>query len=150
MRWGWLERAACRGKWSVMDASPDDSQTTVAKAKAVCRYCPVNVPCLSWALEMPDREDPGGTVAGTTATERRRLRLRVRARRRANGDGPVPEDMRRCQTCGRVLELEEAFDRTGRGWWWTCKDCRAEERRVRADRLRREAEERYRGSRRAG
>jgi WhiB family redox-sensing transcriptional regulator len=46
----------------------------VAQAKALCRTCPVQAACLTWALSDPDPAI-GMVAGGTTPAERRRLRL---------------------------------------------------------------------------
>lgn len=55
-----------------------------AEAKAVCRACPVRVPCLEWAIQAGERT---GVWGGTSPDERARLRQqrRHRAEQRAAG-----------------------------------------------------------------
>jgi len=70
----WLEAAACQ------DCDPDlffpdgragPALRQVEDAKEICRACPVQVPCLAWALE----HGVGfGVWGGTTEAERRALR----------------------------------------------------------------------------
>lgn len=84
VRVNWRETAACR------DADPDlffplgpagPALVRVEEAKRVCRACPVQAPCLAWAL---DHGVGSGVWGGTTEDERRALR------RPAVRDRPVP------------------------------------------------------------
>lgn len=58
MRNDWMARAACVGRWWVMDVEVGDGQTRaglryeLAQAEAVCRYCPVLAECRVWADEV--------------------------------------------------------------------------------------------------
>ncbi len=65
----WTRQALCaghpdRGAWF-----PEDGESP-ARAKAVCRACPVRSECLAFALKTGQRE---GVWGGTTPYERRRL-----------------------------------------------------------------------------
>lgn len=51
------------------EAGPDMYRTT-AKAKAICRQCPVAAPCLEFALDNNEQ----GIWGNTTARDRQRLR----------------------------------------------------------------------------
>lgn len=70
----WRKDAACR------HADPDlffpisltgPAWDQIHEAKRICRTCPVQEPCLAWALRVPD---VAGIWGGTTETERRAIR----------------------------------------------------------------------------
>jgi WhiB family transcriptional regulator, redox-sensing transcriptional regulator len=72
----WRDDAVCR------DADPDlffpvgttgPAQGDVDEAKRICRACPAQTQCLSWAL---DHGVTDGVWGGTTADERRVIRRR--------------------------------------------------------------------------
>jgi WhiB family redox-sensing transcriptional regulator len=73
---GWQMNAACRGHDATLFFSPTHVETKEekdlreARAKAVCRECPVRVQCLDASLEM---REPYGIWGGLNETERRRL-----------------------------------------------------------------------------
>jgi WhiB family redox-sensing transcriptional regulator len=76
----WRHGAACRDHdpeiwFPVGNTGPALQQ--VAKAKAVCRGCPVVQDCLDWAIESGQTD---GVCGGMTETERRSF-SRDRARR---------------------------------------------------------------------
>jgi len=78
----WQDRAACRGTDVLLFFGPDDEagperEIREAKAKAVCRLCPVRVQCLAYALRNSIWH---GSWGGLNAEERARERRR-RARR---------------------------------------------------------------------
>jgi hypothetical protein len=52
----WRERAACLGKGDAFFPDPSDTER-VAKAEAICRYCPVIENCR--ALARANREESG-------------------------------------------------------------------------------------------
>lgn len=56
----WMDQAACRGKWYVFDAADFEP------AVAICRSCPVLLPCRAWALETP----VAGVAGGMTEEDR--------------------------------------------------------------------------------
>ena len=69
IRGEWIRRAACIGKWALMEG-PD-----TAAAKRLCfTACAVRADCRAWVLPLSRRADPGGVVAGLTRRERNRLR----------------------------------------------------------------------------
>ncbi len=70
----WRDHAACR------DEDPElffpagtrgPARAQIARAKTVCRRCPVSAQCLQWAL---DSGQDSGVWGGASATERRALR----------------------------------------------------------------------------
>jgi WhiB family transcriptional regulator, redox-sensing transcriptional regulator len=74
VRVNWREAAGCR------DADPDlffpvgtagPALRRIQEAKRICRACPVQAPCLDWAL---DQGVGSGVWGGTTEDERRALR----------------------------------------------------------------------------
>jgi WhiB family transcriptional regulator, redox-sensing transcriptional regulator len=79
---GWQERAACRGDDSGYFFAPSyferraEKDAREAVAKAICARCPVQGPCLDYALRV--REDHG-VWGGLNEMERRAL-LRARGR----------------------------------------------------------------------
>jgi WhiB family redox-sensing transcriptional regulator len=68
----WHRQAACRGMTELF--FPDDSDPADV-AKAVCRRCPVRIPCLDYAIANGEKY---GIWGGFSERERRRLR-RLRA-----------------------------------------------------------------------
>ncbi len=79
--WGWQFDAACRGEDSSLFFAPnyfekrEEKYAREAKAKAICRRCPVSGPCLSYALRI---REPHGIWGGLNELERRQL-LRERS-----------------------------------------------------------------------
>lgn len=72
----WRHRAACKSEdpelfFPVGDTGPALLQ--IAKAKAVCRRCPVQAQCLNWALTSGQ---DFGVWGGLSETERRAVRQR--------------------------------------------------------------------------
>lgn len=72
----WRHRAACKSEdpelfFPVGDTGPALLQ--IAKAKAVCRRCPVQAQCLNWALTSGQ---DAGVWGGLSETERRAVRQR--------------------------------------------------------------------------
>jgi len=73
----WRNRAACR------DSDPETffpdgdiraGRAKIKAAKLICRTCPVNAACLSWALASGQQ---AGIWGGLTEDERRRLHRRA-------------------------------------------------------------------------
>lgn len=74
----WRELAVCRDVdpelfFPVAEPGTSLYRREVARAKAVCRRCPVVAECLEWALT----DLPYGVAGGMTEDERRALRRRV-------------------------------------------------------------------------
>ncbi|MFF3504579.1 WhiB family transcriptional regulator [Streptomyces sp. NPDC003247] len=74
----WREAAACRSEdpelfFPVGEEGPARRQ--IEQARAVCRRCPVRVPCASWALRNAERDGVWGAM---TAGERRDVLFRRR------------------------------------------------------------------------
>ena len=73
----WREHAACRDHdprlWFPTDTGRSE---TAARAKAICRDCPVSLPCLNWALDNGERF---GIWGGLGEQERKRLRRAERS-----------------------------------------------------------------------
>ena len=73
---GWMTRAACAQPgvepgWFVVEEDAADAPALLARAKAVCRVCPVRL----WCRIHADAAGEYGVYAGETYTERvRRLR----------------------------------------------------------------------------
>ena len=79
---GWRDQAACRSVGAGLffpTGSTGASIDWIQSAKAVCRSCPVQDPCLQFALET---NQEAGVWGGTDEDERRRLRKAWRAGRR--------------------------------------------------------------------
>lgn len=73
---GWQAQAACRGRDATLFFPPatgelkEDKLAREARAKAICRECPVRNECLDFAL---DTREPYGIWGGLNELERRRL-----------------------------------------------------------------------------
>ncbi len=83
--WDWQLRAACRGLDSRLFFHPDGERRVVrsqreARAKQLCRSCPVLAQCRQHALEM---HEPDGVWGGMSKSEREQVWL-VRDRRLAH------------------------------------------------------------------
>jgi WhiB family redox-sensing transcriptional regulator len=74
----WKLAGACR--FSNTDMFFPASDTDAVEAKAVCERCPVQEPCLEYALEV---REPEGIWGGRTFAERRSILRRRRERQRA-------------------------------------------------------------------
>ncbi|KOG35171.1 WhiB family transcriptional regulator [Streptomyces resistomycificus] len=79
----WRDHAACRQEdpdlfFPIGSTGPALVQQE--QAKAVCRRCPVQEPCLQWAL---DTGQTLGVWGGTSENERRSLRRRAGSRRKS-------------------------------------------------------------------
>jgi WhiB family transcriptional regulator, redox-sensing transcriptional regulator len=76
VREAWQQRAACRGPDTWLFFPPShferrgDKDAREARAKAVCRTCPVRRECLDFALKI---REPYGIWGGLTEVERRDL-----------------------------------------------------------------------------
>ncbi|MCA1692056.1 MAG: WhiB family transcriptional regulator [Acidimicrobiales bacterium] len=68
MKLSWRQRGACVGLDPDVFYPPSDEESD--EAKAICASCPVQEPCLEFAL---DSREADGIWGGTTARERRRL-----------------------------------------------------------------------------
>ena len=77
----WFPHAACRDRTDV-DWFPEPNEDA-APAKAVCRTCPHQIECLTYALS-PGHLGSVGVLGGTTERERRSMRRRTIAERRAS------------------------------------------------------------------
>ena len=89
----WLDRAACQGMDAPLFFGPDqearpEREIREAKAKAVCKLCPVLMPCLDYALRNSIRYGIWGGLNGEE-------RARERRRRARQADGRVTADLRR-------------------------------------------------------
>ena len=79
VREAWQQRAACRGPDTWLFFPPnhferkDEKEAREARAKAVCRTCPVRIECLDYALRI---REPYGIWGGLTELERREVLLR--------------------------------------------------------------------------
>lgn len=60
-----LAGAACVGRHQLFDATGDDpaSRHRQEQAIALCRQCPVLLPCTRWLDSLPPHQRPLGTVA---------------------------------------------------------------------------------------
>jgi WhiB family redox-sensing transcriptional regulator len=66
----WMEHAAC-GDADQAPFFPSRGESS-DKARAICRRCPVRVPCLEYALAANERH---GVWAGTSERQRRRAQV---------------------------------------------------------------------------
>jgi WhiB family transcriptional regulator, redox-sensing transcriptional regulator len=72
----WQQSAACKGPLQAVFFPPshleprDDKSRREARAKAICKLCPVNAPCLDYAVRIREAH---GVWGGTTEVERRAL-----------------------------------------------------------------------------
>lgn len=72
----WQTRAACRGPQAVVFYPPstferkEERRRREARAKDICRTCPVRQPCLDYALSI---REPHGIWGGLNEAERRTL-----------------------------------------------------------------------------
>lgn len=71
-RHSWSKRAACRNVDT--DLFYPDRGGDIRAAKRICRACPVQAPCLDYALERGERY---GVWGGLSERERRRLKRRA-------------------------------------------------------------------------
>ncbi|MEU0336727.1 WhiB family transcriptional regulator [Streptomyces sp. NPDC006193] len=74
----WRDEAACAGEdpelfFPLSDSVAPDSQAS--SARAICRRCPVLLPCRSWAIEHGEDD---GIWGATTAAQRRAIRRATR------------------------------------------------------------------------
>lgn len=79
---GWRHQAACRRTDPHVFFPPGGSGAAISHihaAKAVCRSCPVQTPCLQFALET---KQEAGIWGGKNEEERRQLRSPARPGRR--------------------------------------------------------------------
>ncbi len=78
----WQPVALCRGSHSHLFFPPssaerkEERERREARAKSICKVCPVNMECLAYALEI---REPYGIWGGLTETERRGLYTSVPA-----------------------------------------------------------------------
>lgn len=76
----WKARAACRGPESFVFFPPphperrDERLGREAKAKQICAQCPVQDPCLEFAISI---REPHGIWGGLTESERRNHEARL-------------------------------------------------------------------------
>jgi WhiB family transcriptional regulator, redox-sensing transcriptional regulator len=71
----WRDMAACKGKSELFFPPATAGRGALNEARKICARCPVQEPCLEYALtEMSTFDDGAGMYAGTTAMERRVLR----------------------------------------------------------------------------
>ena len=72
----WQPVALCRGNHSHLFFPPstterkDERERREARAKSICRVCPVKKPCLEYAMEI---REPYGIWGGLTEAERRTI-----------------------------------------------------------------------------
>jgi WhiB family redox-sensing transcriptional regulator len=72
----WQVKAACRGPQAAVFFPPphferkDEKLEREARAKAICRTCPVRRPCLDYAIRI---REPHGIWGGLSESERKHL-----------------------------------------------------------------------------
>ena len=77
----WMSDAACRG--SAHDFTDEKNKATRDACLQICGRCPVRVPCLDWALELPDQV---GIAGGTDSAARRAIRANRKNQRKDTSD----------------------------------------------------------------
>ena len=87
----WRELAACRGAdpelfFPLTESGPSLGQ--IRQAKQICRVCPVQRACLTWALQHAMGE---GIWGGSTETERRAIVAGLNGRRAFLPPAPRPQ-----------------------------------------------------------
>jgi WhiB family redox-sensing transcriptional regulator len=76
----WRNHAACRSQDPELFfpiGTTDRALAQLQRAKAVCRTCPVQAPCLDWALRSEPIGQESGVAAGLSEGERRALKRRA-------------------------------------------------------------------------
>lgn len=63
----WQDQARCSGRTETFFSERSED---IAEAKAICRFCPARIPCLSAALE---RREAFGVWGGRDSRERKRM-----------------------------------------------------------------------------
>lgn len=72
----WMEDGACVGhnpEWWFADSYRTDDRDTQHAAIAICRRCPVQTKCLTYAMETEPGWERHGVWGGLTADARRKL-----------------------------------------------------------------------------
>lgn len=73
----WRDQGACRSEDPDLFfpiGTTDLAMAQVQQARAVCHRCPVQEPCLQWALHSEPISQVAGVCAGLSGDERRDLR----------------------------------------------------------------------------
>lgn len=123
-----LPGAACAGHAALMDPR-HPTRTTTRDARTICATCPALQACAAWATTLTTDDDPGGTIAGTTATQRQKARRTAAATQRARARTTLRtlRTTKACTRCHQGLPLDAfAGDRTtadGLRYW--CRTCSA-------------------------
>jgi Transcription factor WhiB. len=89
----WRSRAACRNEDPELFfpvGTTERALVQLHKAKAVCRMCPVQEPCLAWALRSEPIGQEAGVCAGLSEGERRALKRRAARTPQPSLVGPKP------------------------------------------------------------
>jgi WhiB family transcriptional regulator, redox-sensing transcriptional regulator len=76
----WRNHAACRSQDPELFfpiGTTDRALAQLQRAKAVCHTCPVQAPCLDWALRSEPIGQESGVAAGLSEGERRALKRRA-------------------------------------------------------------------------
>ena len=76
----WRNHAACRSQDPELFfpiGTTDRALAQLQRAKAVCHTCPVQEPCLDWALRSEPIGQESGVAAGLSEGERRALKRRA-------------------------------------------------------------------------
>lgn len=73
---GWQQEGLCRAEDATVFFPPahfehkPEREAREAKAKAICRRCPVRIECLDWALAV---REPFGVWGGRSESERKQI-----------------------------------------------------------------------------
>lgn len=89
----WRSHAACRNQDPELFfpvGTTERALVQLRKAKAVCAACPVQEPCLTWALRSEPIGQEAGVCAGLSEGERRALKRRAARTPQPSLVGPKP------------------------------------------------------------
>lgn len=89
----WRNDAACRDQDPELFfpvGTTDRALAQLKKAKAVCHSCPVQEPCLQWALGSEPIGQESGVCAGLSEVERRSRKRRAARTPQPTLSGPKP------------------------------------------------------------
>ena len=89
----WRGGAACRNQDPELFfpvGTTDRALVQLQKAKAVCHTCPVQAPCLQWAMHSEPIGQEAGVCAGLSESERRALKRRAARSLQPTLAGPKP------------------------------------------------------------
>jgi WhiB family redox-sensing transcriptional regulator len=129
----WRDRAACTAADPELFFAADEERANrrnprVARAKAICTTCPVQLECRRWALEHDERH---GVWGGLDEDERPTRRRPTRQPATPKPPAPTKRDPITRPSCGRQRGYE-AHTANGEHQCDTCKAWRARGKRLEA------------------